>query len=136
MWSLGGRIATSDLVLIVDDDYHFREALSDLIRDDGFDVVSADNGRHALDLLGAGLRPLAIFLDLMMPVMDGASFRAEQLKSPAIAAIPVAVLSASGTSRRQLPDAFGDVEVISKPMTGTEILAFLNRCRSARPASG
>src|SRR5260370_38935190 len=50
--------------------------------------------------------PNVILLDLMMPGMDGASFRAEQQKDPSLATIPVVVLSASSDIVRQA-DALG-----------------------------
>ena len=60
-------------------------------------------------MLASGLRPMAILLDLMMPVMDGPTFRREQLAMDAARSIPVAVMTASGTSRQQIATWFGDV---------------------------
>ena len=57
-------------------------------------MVSAANGREALDRLHEMSPPSVILLDLMMPVMDGEQFRGEQLRDPALASIPVVVLSA------------------------------------------
>jgi CheY-like chemotaxis protein len=86
------------IVLLVEDDVDIREAVSDTLEDVGYRVVSARHGREALDLLhdDGAVRPCAILLDLMMPVMDGWQFRAEQTRDPAIADIPVVALSAHG----------------------------------------
>jgi CheY-like chemotaxis protein len=123
------RAATSESVLIVDDDIHVQEALSEVIRDEGFDVANAFNGREALDLLTSGLRPFGIFLDLMMPIMDGPAFRVAQLTMAEARSIPVAVMSASGKSREAIVAAFGDVDYVPKPMSLTSILALLERWR-------
>jgi CheY-like chemotaxis protein len=82
-------------VLVVEDDPEIRESLLDLLEEQGYTVLAAPNGREALRQLGACEKPpCLILLDLMMPVMDGVSFRQEQLRSPNIAQIPVVVVSA------------------------------------------
>ena len=137
MRKTAGGHCTQARVLIVDDDPDFRDAVADLLKGEGFDVMMASNGRQALELLSGGLRPLAILLDLMMPVMNGMTFRAEQLKNPALSKIPVAVLSASGSSAQSIARDFGAVDYIPKPMTGASVLAFIERCRvAAEPPPG
>jgi CheY-like chemotaxis protein len=82
-------------ILVVDDDAAIREALTLVLEDEGYTVRSAANGRDALQLLRANeVQPQVILLDLMMPVMSGWDFRAEQQRDPTLAAIPVVVLSA------------------------------------------
>ena len=82
-------------ILIVEDDPDIRESLVEFLEDHGYRVVAAHHGRDALDhLLQASEPPSLIVLDLMMPVMDGAEFRAEQLRHPALAQIPVVLISA------------------------------------------
>ncbi len=123
-----------ETVLIIDDDTGFRDALVELLVDEGLAAATAVNGSQALEMLTSGLRPVAILLDMMMPVMDGPEFRRAQLAMPEARSIPVAVLSASGTSRQQVMALFGDVEYIPKPASGTAILAFLARFRATRSA--
>jgi CheY-like chemotaxis protein len=84
------------LVLVVDDDEAIRESLCDILVDEGYDALCAANGRDALSLLQRNARPCVILLDLMMPVMDGAMFRREQLRNPTLRDIPVAVITAAG----------------------------------------
>jgi serine/threonine-protein kinase RsbW len=81
-------------ILVVEDDDATREAECLLLRSRGYEVASACDGREALDRLRGGLRPRAILLDLAMPVLDGYSFRAEQLRDPELERIPVVVCSA------------------------------------------
>ena len=97
--------ASPPTLLVVDDDANIARALSNLLEDEGYRVVAAENGRRGLELVEEGLRPSAIILDLMMPVMDGWDFRAEQLKDPAIRDTPVIVLTATGFSRRTISAA-------------------------------
>src|SRR5437870_2371426 len=92
MNELAGRAHT---VLVVDDDEGIRFALSDTLEDVGYRVVVAKDGVEALaKLRGPEERPCVILLDLMMPAMDGWTFRHEQRRDPAIAEIPVVVLTA------------------------------------------
>ena len=68
------RAAESGPILVIDDDEELRRSLVDVLRDVGYDAVGAADGREAVRLLRDGLRPPVIFLDLMMPVMDGEEF--------------------------------------------------------------
>jgi CheY-like chemotaxis protein len=87
-------------VLVVEDDADILRALVQVLEDEGIVVRAVENGRAALEALRSpGARPpCVILLDLMMPVMDGWEFRAEQLRDPALAGIPVIVLTADGAT--------------------------------------
>lgn len=81
-------------VLLVDDDRELRGATADLLRAEGFDVTEVENGLDALLHLRTALPcPDAVVLDLVMPIMTGWEFREAQLADPAIAGVPVIVLS-------------------------------------------
>jgi CheY-like chemotaxis protein len=101
MWSAGvggtGAKSMGARVLIIDDDRDTREALGELLADEGFVIEAAWNGAEALKRLRAGFRPHVIILDLMMPVMDGLAFRAEQKQDPEFAGIPVIGVTAGDT---------------------------------------
>lgn len=58
-------------LLIVDDDDAFREGLAETLGDLGHEVVQAASGEEALEKLGSGAVPGAIFLDFRLPGMDG-----------------------------------------------------------------
>jgi CheY-like chemotaxis protein len=82
-------------VLIIDDDRDVRETLEDVLVSRGFTVMSAVHGQDAIRLLRDGAkRPDVILLDMLMPVMDGKTFRAEQQKLGELAQIPVIVVTA------------------------------------------
>ena len=83
------------VVLVVEDDPDIRATLCEALDDNGYTSVPASNGVEALAYLRrANERPCLILLDLMMPVMDGQTFRAEQRADQAISSIPVVVISA------------------------------------------
>jgi CheY-like chemotaxis protein len=83
------------VVLVVEDDPDIRATLCDALEDNGYSPVGAANGVEALEYLRSDAeKPCLILLDLMMPVMDGQTFRSEQVADPALARIPVVVISA------------------------------------------
>jgi CheY-like chemotaxis protein len=104
----------SKTVLVVDDDDDVREALEILIQQWGFDVGTAGSGREALATMRAE-QPALVLLDLTMPDMNGWAVRAEMLADPALARIPVVLLSgvadASAQSRALQTD-----DVLPKPV--------------------
>jgi CheY-like chemotaxis protein len=114
-------------VLVVDDDASIREALADLLGDEGYRVTTATNGAEALTLLRSPgeLRPCVILLDLMMPIMSGQEFYAEQQRDPALAAIPIVVISADRNAALKAT-AFGG-EYLSKPVRLDSVLGVLGR---------
>lgn len=84
-------------IFVVDDDDDARAAVVDLLRFEGYDVVEAQHGREALDMLSSGEHgtPSLIVLDIEMPVMTGREFLAELLKDPSPSRIPVVIVSGS-----------------------------------------
>ena len=79
-------------VLVVDDNELVRNSLQELLTHHGFKVVEAQNGAVALEMLESGFRPLAVVLDLIMPVMDGWQFL-ERLHAGPLRTIPTVVVS-------------------------------------------
>jgi len=104
------------------------DGVSDFLESEGFSVVPASNGLEALNRLRSGLRVDAIVLDVMMPMMDGWDFRAEQLADPSLRDTPVVVISASGFTRHTLQQQFKAYEVLLKPI---ELGRFLRALRGA-----
>jgi CheY-like chemotaxis protein len=86
-------------ILVVEDDKDLRESLSDALEMEGYATVCVENGKAALKHLATGARPCVILLDLMMPVMDGWTFRQEMMKDASLSAIPVVVMTAATPAR-------------------------------------
>lgn len=80
-------------MLVVDDQEAIRDTLQLALDDEGFTVECASNGREALAVMGRW-KPDVILLDLMMPVMDGWAFCAEQKRTGD--QTPIVLLSAAG----------------------------------------
>jgi DNA-binding response OmpR family regulator len=118
--------AAADPVLLVDDDAGVRRTLARFLGRDGIAVVEADNGQEALTYLMDGGAASVIVLDLRMPVMDGFAFRAEQRRAPAIAGIPVIVLSGADTDRFDELDAAATFEKPASFATLVECVRQLN----------
>ena len=81
-------------VLVVDDNAALREVMSAALESEGYRVSLAGDGREALEALHRGPLPDLILLDMMMPGMDGWEFLRKRRHEPALAAIPVLVVSA------------------------------------------
>lgn len=81
-------------ILVVEDDNAIRALLVDVLTDEGYVVRAATDGLAALVIL-EDWSPQLIILDQLMPRMDGAAFRAAQRTRPAIASIPILLLSAA-----------------------------------------
>jgi CheY-like chemotaxis protein len=103
-------------VLVVEDDEDIRESLAQVLRDEGYAVAAAANGREALAQLRSDEpRPDIILLDLMMPVMDGWQFRVAQQEDPQLAAIPVVILTALSDAKKATATWHG-VPCLQKPV--------------------
>ncbi len=80
-------------VLVIEDDRAIREAVAEVLATEGYEVGEAANGLEGLQEARTH-PPSLIVLDLMMPTMNGWQFREAQRQDPALADIPVIVVSA------------------------------------------
>ena len=121
----------NQLILIVDDDLGIRQAASEILSDEGYQVVTVNNGREALNFLRTSTRrPALILLDLTMPEMDGWAFRAEQKHDPLLHSIPVAVFTTQERLSEALRMAIADF--VPKPVNYDRLVATVNRfCQSS-----
>src|SRR5206468_568036 len=87
------------VALVVDDDDAIRDALAEVLRDERYVVATAEDGRRALELLKSGLRPSVVLLDLWMPDVDGHEALSTMKADPALADIPVIVITADHDAR-------------------------------------
>jgi CheY-like chemotaxis protein len=119
------------VVLVVDDDYDIREAMSDVLVAEGYSVVTAADGGEALERLRNGVRPDVVLLDLMMPRVSGLEVIDALRKDESLCEIPVVVCSAN---RGYGPDDLGVHDVLRKPVSVEELLEAVARAiRPRRP---
>lgn len=83
-----------NVVLVVEDDFDIREVVGEVLESEGFEVLTASNGREALEVLDREAAPNAIVLDMMMPVMSGPEVLEALNRDPVRSEIPVVVVSA------------------------------------------
>jgi putative two-component system response regulator len=108
-------------VLVVDDDRLSREMMVDLLVPLGYEVMSADNGVECLEMVKRHL-PDLVFLDVVMPVMDGFT-ACEEIKSDSRTRhIPVVLVTSLGDRESKLRGlSVGANDFLSKPADGSEI---------------
>ncbi len=110
-----------DAILVVEDDDDIREALTAYLEAAGYTVIEAKDGGEALRMLRSTTRVCLVVLDLFMPVMNGWEFRAEQLGDPAIAHVPVLIVSADRSAPQRAAD-LGAVDCMVKPIDFVRLL--------------
>ncbi len=113
-------------VLVIEDDQGSRDALRTLLEGEGYSVSCARDGDEALRKLRDGVRPGVILLDLRMRGLSGADFRAQQLREPAVAKVPVVIFSGAGNGA-QASERLGASGYVSKPIDVDVLLKVVGR---------
>jgi CheY-like chemotaxis protein len=119
-------------VLVLEDIADSREALKLLLESEGFEVTVTADGIEALEAVRT-FRPCVAIADIIMPKMDGLSFRQEMLKHADMAAIPVvAVTGHEGLRRHALTEGFA--AAVLKPVRPEELTALIaGHCAELHP---
>jgi CheY-like chemotaxis protein len=121
------RPVDDESVLLVDDDPYIRETLSELLDANGYEVLEAENGQIALDVLKNTPRfPLVVLLDLSMPVLDGREFLRRRASDPILRSIPVVVVSGSNPPADPLE---GIDEYLRKPVKFERLMEIIEHYR-------
>ncbi len=119
--------AGASAVLVVDDDKKVCEIISAVLASQGYETAVAGNGKEALAYLRASsCQPGLILLDLMMPEMTGWEFRRIQQEDPALAAIPVAIITGLADVEGKV-STIGAVDVLYKPSRVETLTALASR---------
>jgi len=116
-------------ILVVEDDAAIRRLAHDLLEDEGFEVLLAETGEAGLTAL-AERRPDLVLLDLMMPLMDGATFAAELRRLHED--VPVVVLSGS-RDIFEVAQSMGATGAILKPFDIDEFVTIVRRTLDGSP---
>ena len=109
-------------VLVVDDEPFICRSLSFVLRKDKYDVFEARNGEEALEVIRAE-RPDLVFLDVMMPKINGFDVVRAVRADASLAGILIVLLTAKGQDAdRQTGKAAGADDYMTKPFSPTKIL--------------
>ncbi|WP_309728690.1 response regulator transcription factor [Chamaesiphon sp. OTE_75_metabat_556] len=121
MKAVGGK--DRKRLLLIDDDPNLILLVKDYLEFRGYEVLTADNGKEALNLLSQNL-PDMIICDIMMPEMDGYALIENVRKDPRTSWIPVLFLSARGQSQDRIKglNLGADVYMV-KPFEPEELVA-------------
>jgi DNA-binding response OmpR family regulator len=109
-------------ILIADDNENIREALTYLLEDEGYKLWLAKDGADTLRQVRE-IRPDILFLDIMMPVMNGYDVCRAIKTDPALQDVYVIMLTAKGqVAEQERGKEVGANEYIVKPFSPMEIL--------------
>ena len=126
--------ATPPMVVVVDDQALFRRSLQHRLRSVGYDVVGAENGVEALELLEAAPGNCVVLLDLLMPVMNGIEFLQALDRRPEASKVRVMLVSGAGVLDRVALDSSRIVARLQKPLEMSELRSALES--ELGPATG
>jgi CheY-like chemotaxis protein len=98
-------------VLVVEDDEDIREAIGNILEDEGYEVALAEHGEAALALLSEVGRPCLVLVDLVMPKMDGWELMKALSRNDRLATIPIVVMSAASR-----PERIDGQRLVKKPI--------------------
>ena len=110
-------------ILVAEDDREIREGIAIYLRNQGYQVFLAENGREGLDILARETIHLAI-VDIMMPVMDGIQMTMHLREKYDF---PVIILSAKSEDMDKITGLnIGADDYVTKPFVPMELLARVN----------
>jgi CheY-like chemotaxis protein/signal transduction histidine kinase/HAMP domain-containing protein len=113
-------------VLVVDDDIRNIFAMTSLLERHGMEVITAENGKDAVQIMQKGLKIDAVLMDIMMPEMDGYDTMRAIRRMPQYQALPIVALTAKAMKgdREKCIEA-GASDYISKPVDTDQLLSLL-----------
>jgi HAMP domain-containing protein/CheY-like chemotaxis protein/signal transduction histidine kinase len=113
-------------VLVVDDDARNIFALTTLLENQDMEVISATNGRQAIELIQSNDQIGVVLMDIMMPEMDGYETMRDIRKVPKFSALPILALTAKAMKgdREKCLEA-GASDYIAKPVNTEQLLSLL-----------
>jgi DNA-binding response OmpR family regulator len=116
----------NNCIVIVDDETHIRILLEETLEeleDEGIEIYLASNGEQALEVIRQH-QPRLVFLDVMMPILNGYDVCEQVRKDPALAGMQIIMLTAKGQDQdRQRGMAAGANDYITKPFDPDVVLA-------------
>lgn len=108
--------------LVVDDEFHIVQVVAIKLRNNGFEVITADNGADAYRLVCEN-KPDILVTDYQMPQLSGLELIEKMRSNPDTARIPVVMLTARGFAiDDQQKQQLGISACLSKPFSPREVL--------------
>jgi CheY-like chemotaxis protein len=122
----GNEVLRGQKVLIVDDDARNIFALTSVLENHDMEILSATNGRQAIDLIESTPGLSMVLMDIMMPEMDGYETMREIRGKPQFRTLPILALTAKAMKgdREKCLDA-GASDYISKPVNTNQLLSLM-----------
>lgn len=125
-------------LLVVDDEPNLLAAIAAVLRGEGFEVVTARNGKDAMLQIARSM-PDLIVSDVKMPIMDGYALARHLRSAPHTKLIPIVFLTAKGETDDRIEGFRSGVDVyLTKPFEPDELVAviinILDRLESTRAA--
>ena len=108
-------------VLLIEDEPHIAEAIRYVLARDGWEVRHHGDGGDAMEVIRR-VGPDVLVLDVMLPGRSGYEILQDLRRDPALAALPVLVLTARGTQDR--PE--GATRVMAKPFANADVVSAVN----------
>ena len=109
-------------ILIVDDKLEVVELVTATLEGEGYQIISASDGREALEKIGKE-KPDLVLLDVRMPKMDGLEVLSQSKKDPVLKEIPIIMLTAKGQkSDQEKGKELGATGYIIKPFSPSALL--------------
>jgi two-component system cell cycle response regulator DivK len=113
----------SKRILVVEDQPDNRRILRDLLTSVGFEIIEAENGQEALEVV-ARERPNLILMDIQLPLLDGYEATRRIKADPALRAIPIIVITSYALSGDESKArAAGCDAYVTKPFSPRALLA-------------
>jgi CheY-like chemotaxis protein len=113
-------------VLVVDDDARNIFALTSVLENHEMDVVSANNGRHAIEIIRTSPDLSMVLMDIMMPDMDGYETMQQIRESEEFRSLPILALTAKAMKGdREKCLAAGASDYIAKPVNTDQLLSLM-----------
>jgi two-component system, OmpR family, alkaline phosphatase synthesis response regulator PhoP len=113
----------NEKILVADDEVQYVDVIACKFRNAGLTVITAGNGREALDLARKE-KPDLVITDYQMPEMDGLALCAAMRKDPTLALTPVILLTAYGMIIEETEQSTAEITaMMPKPFSPRELLA-------------
>ena len=113
---------TVGTLLVVEDNDIAREGMAAILRQEGYAVETATDGREALDRCLGAPAPALNLLDMMLPVLDGWGFLQRRQRLPTLASIPVIITTGLGIAGNEWAASLGASALLHKPIDTEPLL--------------